>query len=364
MHIKIICHSCQHRFGRTAAQVLSEDRCPKCASNDIDVDDTTFEPDYPSCLPDLSGQRGTVLFGPYISPVEVMFGGGAKTDGVYDVEWDGMAHRVAAGQVVTEAEFQSAWHIYDDKGRIVAGGPSISKQRAEEISREGLPGMDYGPLTVKQGSKTAQFFDDRGSKKWFFRFPEGIQDSGGGPYEAVKSNDGEYAVVNLDTNEIVSSSVSWYSGPRGLTGAIEDARRWNANPVLAPDTTGGNDYTGLIPGTASRRTAYSDPSVCDYCGQEGCSPTCPGPGSSGVCPQCGSNLDRNGKCSDPQGCGYGWDREDRGLTFDGEPRFAQRIATKRNRIVQDILQSNPGMPRRTALALADEAIRRYPKAVR
>ena len=43
--IRIICHGCQHRFQRTAAQVLSEGRCPRCASTDIDADDGWDEKD-------------------------------------------------------------------------------------------------------------------------------------------------------------------------------------------------------------------------------------------------------------------------------------------------------------------------------
>jgi predicted Zn-ribbon and HTH transcriptional regulator len=39
MKINIVCHGCSHRFQRTAAQVLSEGRCPRCASTDIDADD-------------------------------------------------------------------------------------------------------------------------------------------------------------------------------------------------------------------------------------------------------------------------------------------------------------------------------------
>lgn len=90
---------------------------------------------------------------------------------------------------------------------------------------------------------------------------------------------------------------------------------------------------------ASRKTAYE--THCPYCGQEGCSPNCPGPGSSGNCPDCGSNLDRNGKCSDPQGCGYGWDNNDRGLTFDGEPRFSAR---QRKTAFVTITQEYTGAP--------------------
>lgn len=39
MLLPIQCHGCSHRFQRTAAAVLADDRCPRCASVDLDVDD-------------------------------------------------------------------------------------------------------------------------------------------------------------------------------------------------------------------------------------------------------------------------------------------------------------------------------------
>lgn len=68
---------------------------------------------------------------------------------------------------------------------------------------------------------------------------------------------------------------------------------------------------------SSRKTASGE---CPYCGLWGCSPTCPGPTTWGVCPKCGAGTS-DGRCDDPQGCGWGWEGSDRGLTFDGEPRI-------------------------------------------
>lgn len=56
--------------------------------------------------------------------------------------------------------------------------------------------------------------------------------------------------------------------------------------------------------------SWNDYDRCEDCGCEGCSPNCPGPANVGTCPKCGSSTG-NGKCSDPQGCGYGWPGADR-----------------------------------------------------
>lgn len=63
---------------------------------------------------------------------------------------------------------------------------------------------------------------------------------------------------------------------------------------------------------------------CPYCGQPGCSPNCPGPQSTTVCPECGAGASvHNGRvrCNDPDGCGYGWDGK--GL-FDDSHNAAKR----------------------------------------
>lgn len=73
--------------------------------------------------------RGQVLAGPYSNPLLT-----GRT-GVYDVLSDGRVHTRSSTIAKHADDFDKAWHIVQD-GRIIAGGPSISQERANEIAKE------------------------------------------------------------------------------------------------------------------------------------------------------------------------------------------------------------------------------------
>ena len=84
----------------------------------------------------------------------------------------------------------------------------------------------------------------------------------------------------------------------------------------------GRDENGKF---STRKVAYGN---CPYCGKPGCSPNCPGPQSSTVCPECGAGASvHNGRvrCNDPDGCGYGWDGK--GLFDDSHNASRKTAAT-------------------------------------
>lgn len=91
-----------------------------------------------------------------------------------------------------------------------------------------------------------QFFDSY-SKKWFQRPLDMLGERG--PYVVVIEQGGsDRGIANTETDEVVARGL--YS----ISDAQDTAWRWNTNPMLAPDTGGGNDWEGFM---GSRRIAYT-----------------------------------------------------------------------------------------------------------
>lgn len=249
MNLSIRCHGCNHSFRRTAAQVLADDRCPHCSSRDIDLDEsethtrTAGHGEAGSC--EICGQairpgpvKGTFVH--YDSMMELAHSAEANAA---TLSWYGENAPEYLTAALTEPN--------DAPGTQTCPGCGTANYDGSTCSNCGYTPEDY---TKDATRKTAQWFDDRATKQWYQQYLQGMSDSGSGPYQAVQAIGAPgYAVVNLDTDEIVSSGNSWYDR---ASGAEEDAQRWNANPALAPDTSGGNDFSGLIP-TASREPRYA-----------------------------------------------------------------------------------------------------------
>lgn len=357
MNLSIRCHGCSHRFQRTAAQVLADDRCPHCSSRDIDLDEssssvrTAGHGEAGSCEVCGSAIRPGPSKGSFVHYDSMMEMAHPAQPNAATLSWygenapeylsstaelgepeRGLCPRcntaglsVATGTctqcgyvVMDEHEMEAVDWLLELRRLQNEDGLSFDEAKARLGSRTAAntepndtPGSQTCPgcgtanydgstcsncgytpedYTKDSSRKTAQWFDDRATKQWYQPYIQGISDSGSGPYQAVQAIGAPgYAVVNLDTNEIVSSGNSWYDR---ASGAEEDAQRWNANPALAPDTSGGNDYTGLTP-TASTAPIFT-------------------------------------------------------------------YAAKVNAIASDVLASNPGMGQGTARAIAMETMRRYP----
>lgn len=74
---------------------------------------------------------GEVVGGPRYTAVEALFG---RAYGVYDVRVGDVVFTCHTMVAVRRAAFEAAWHVYNAEGRIIAGGPRISRERAEELA--------------------------------------------------------------------------------------------------------------------------------------------------------------------------------------------------------------------------------------
>jgi hypothetical protein len=92
--------------------------------------------------------EGKVLYGPYVTAIETMAGGNSA---VYDVLVGNEVITRSALIVVSKDAFDKAWHVYNGAGEIIAGGPSISRERADQIASEN------GGIVRQGSSKTASF---------------------------------------------------------------------------------------------------------------------------------------------------------------------------------------------------------------
>jgi hypothetical protein len=78
------------------------------------------------------------------------------------------------------------------------------------------------------------------TREWFYGDPvDGWERR---PYAPVSTRDGVWGIVNLDTNEVVANGLFM----RTRTDAETTADRWNREPFKAPDTSGGNDWEGIL----------------------------------------------------------------------------------------------------------------------
>lgn len=325
MKIHIRCHSCSHRFQRTAAQVLTDGTCSKCGSTDIDLDDSMQSQ---SAIGE--PERGLC---PRCNTAQLSVATGRCSQCGYEVMSE---HEVKAVDWLLEIrrlQNEDGLSFDEAKARLGRRIAALTEPNDTDGSKK-CPGCNTGnyddsscsncgytpeDATKESSRRTAVLYDvmTRGS---FVRV-------GDGPYATMAEAEAEAARLN----------------------ALHSTNEYSAGVV-------GTDRWG---NTAARHIAWNSlPTHCDYCGQEGCSPNCPGPSSRGICPDCGGGTSE-GKCNDPQGCGYGWGSSDRGLTSDGEPRYAAKL----NEITESVLGSNPGMARTAARSIALETIRRYPKVV-
>lgn len=74
---------------------------------------------------------GEVLRGPRYDAIEALFG---RSYAVYDIRVDDVVIRCNTRVAVRRATFDTAWHVYNDEGCIIAGGPRITRERAEELA--------------------------------------------------------------------------------------------------------------------------------------------------------------------------------------------------------------------------------------
>jgi hypothetical protein len=95
------------------------------------------------------GDHGVVERGPFVPGIELLFGFPENQgwSAHYDVRFDdGAFTDVGAGLLVGEEAFMRAWHVFDPRGSITAGGPSISRERAAEIAAGRSDGSTFGRI--------------------------------------------------------------------------------------------------------------------------------------------------------------------------------------------------------------------------
>lgn len=346
--LDVACHSCSHRFQRTAAQVLSEGTCPRCASTDIDLADNV-----PVTASSEIQSQGTCQ---RCHEHKVLAGAGALCQDCLDAIDRGEPLRPESAKLAIGPNPFCESGLHSECSGFMCGCPchayTVSPAVEAKLARVNAMPQHQSALTEPTdpevpGSKKCPAcgenqYDGKSCSKCGYTPDDGV-------YASKVAGHGDPGFCQVCGQAIrpganKGSFVHYDS-------ALELAHQAEPNPAtLEWYQENAAEYL------ASRRVVAYD-THCPYCGQEGCSPNCPGPSSTGTCPSCGGGMS-DGKCNDPQGCGYGWDG-DRGLTSDGEPRFAAKV----HEITEAVLGSNPGMPRRTASAIAEETIRRYPKVL-
>lgn len=409
--LDVACHSCSHRFQRTAAQVLSEGVCPRCASTDIDLADNV-----PVTASSEIQAQGTCQ---RCHEHKALAGAGALCQDCLDALDRGEPLRLESAKLAIGPNPFCESGLHSECSGFMCGcpchaytvSPAVEAKLAElgEPERGLCPRCNTAQLSAATGrcsqcgyevmseheanavdwltelrrlqSEEGLSFDDALARvnampqhQSALTEPTDPEVPGSKKCPACGENqyDGKSCSKCGYTPDdgVYASKVAGHGDPgfcqvcgqairpganKGsfvhYDSALELAHQAEPNPAtLEWYQENAAEYL------ASRRVVAYD-THCPYCGQEGCSPNCPGPSSTGICPECGGGMS-DGKCNDPQGCGYGWEG-DRGLTSDGEPRYAAKVSE----ITEAVLGSNPGMPRKTASAIAEETIRRYPKVL-
>ena len=313
--IAIVCCSCSHRFQRTASQVLSNGICPRCSSQDIDLDVDSYIS---------ATAKGTI---------RIDWRGGVKSYWIENSDGEGSYVDEATARRYMNSDFYGDYRVIDLTKSAELGEPE----------RGLCPRCNTANLSAATGRCSQCGYEVMNEHEvkavdWLFELRRLQSEEG-------LSFDDALARVNAMPEHRASRVAVRVRVTENCQGLDSEALFWKGEEFEAMSGPRPNGDWGDVEVKTRGEYEVIPAGKFEVIGSLQ-QPTDSGVPGSGSCPGCGQGQYDGSSCSN---CGYTPD--------DGV------YASKVTEITNAVLASNPGMRRNAALSIAQETIRRYPKVM-